>query len=89
MDELKVVGTAEALEYIEQIAREMALLFRITMDEAVGRINRSWASQEFSSAGQVGALLHEEPDAWAKTVYYGRDSYWWLGEEGLEPKPYP
>jgi hypothetical protein len=89
MSELNVRGTEEALEYIEQIAREMILLFPITMDEAVGRINRAWAGQEFSSEAKVGVLLHEEPDAWAKTIYYVRDSRWWLGEDGLEPLPYP
>ena len=67
----------------------MVLLFSITMDEAIGRINRFWEHQEFMSDIKVGVRLHEEPDSWAKTIYYGRDSHWWLGEDGLEPEPYP
>lgn len=89
MTGLNVAGTEEALEYIEQIARQIVLLFPVTMDEAVGRINRFWKGQEFTSEAKVDVLLHEEPDAWAKTIYYGRDSHWWLSEEGLEPEPYP
>lgn len=89
MTELDVLGSEEALEYFEQIAREMVILFPITMDEAIGRINRFWQGRDITTEVEVDMLLHEEPDSWAKTVYYGRNSKWWLGEEGLEPLPYP
>lgn len=89
MIEFEFTGTEEALEYIEDIAREMVLLFPITMDEAVGRINRFWHGQTFVSDLAVGTLMHEEPDVWAKRIYYGPNVDWWLGEDGLEPLPYP
>ena len=56
----------------------MLLLFPITMDEAVGRMNKFWQGRDFTRPVEVNMLLHEEPDAWAKTVYYGRNSEWWL-----------
>jgi hypothetical protein len=34
-------------------------------------------------------LLHEEQDVWANHIYYGRESCWWLGVEGLDPQEYP
>ena len=89
MTDIDIRATEEALEYFEQIAREMVLLFPITMDEAVGRINRFWQGRDITSEVEVDMLLHEEPDSWARTVYYGRNSSWWLGEEGLKPLPYP
>jgi hypothetical protein len=89
MTDLDIHATEEALEYFEQIAREMVLLFPITMDEAIGRINRFWQGRDMTTEVAVNMLLHEEPDSWAKNVYYGRASNWWLGEEGLKPLPFP
>lgn len=89
MSGIEIEATDEARAYIEQIAGEMVALFNVTLSEAVGRINRFWLGKEFTSAVQVDVLLHEEPTTWAKTVYYGRDSQWWLGEDDLQPRPYP
>jgi hypothetical protein len=72
MSALNIVATEEALAYIERIANEIALLFPIDMIEAVGRINRFWAGQEFLSETQVGVLLHEEPDAGRKRLLRAR-----------------
>lgn len=74
MMNIDISGTEEALEYFEEIACQMVLLFPITMDEAVGRINRFWKNRDITSEVEVNMLLHEEPDSWAKTVYYGRNS---------------
>jgi len=89
MTELRVSGTVEALGYLEEIAREMILLFPITLDEARGRINRRFKDLQFLTELAVNVLLHEEQDTWAKHIYYGRESFWWLGEDGLEPQPWP
>jgi hypothetical protein len=89
MTDLNVRATEEARGYLEEIAREMVLLFPITLDEALGRINREFADRRFLTEVEVNVLLHEEQDTWAKHVYYGRESCWWLGEEGLCPQPYP
>ena len=86
---LEVEGTGEALDYLEEIAAEMVLLFPITMDEAVSRINRELRDQRFTTPAQVNVLLHEEQDQWAKHIYFGRASCWWLDEAGTEPLPYP
>jgi hypothetical protein len=89
MTDINVTGSPDALDYFEEVVREMLLLFPITRSEAVGRLNRFWSGQDFSEELDVNLLRHEEPDYWAKTVYYGRDVPWWKGEDGLEPEPYP
>jgi hypothetical protein len=89
MTEINVAGSQEALDYFEDIVREMLFLFPITRAEAVGRLNRFWAGQNFSDELSVNLLMHEEPDYWAKTIYYGPNTPWWKGEEGLKPRPYP
>jgi len=79
----------EAKLYLERIAGTLRDLFGVDRDEAIGRINRFWQASDFTQPGAVNALLHEMPDFWAKTIWYGRDAKWWLGEEGLEPEAYP
>jgi len=74
---------------MEKIAAEMVRLFSISSSEAFGRLNRFWQGQEFTSAGKVTALLHEVPADWAKTIYYGRESFWWLPDQDLQPEPFP
>lgn len=88
MRNIAVRGTEEALQYLEEVAREMVILFPIRMDEAVGRINREFLNRTFLTPIEVDVLLHEEQDVWAKHIYYGRDSCWWLCEDGLRPQPY-
>jgi hypothetical protein len=89
MTEILIPATEEAQQYMEEIVREMVGLFSISSAEAVGRLNQFWRGKEFTSAVQVGVLLHEEPAHWAKTIYYGHDSHWWLGEDELQPLPFP
>ncbi|HET9657329.1 MAG TPA: hypothetical protein VFP72_18395, partial [Kineosporiaceae bacterium] len=83
-----VPATPEALEYLEEIAQEMTRLFRITIREARGRINTQFSNQQFLTPLEVNVLTHEEQDVWAGHIYYGRDSFWWLGESDLQPQPY-
>ena len=89
MTDIRVTGSQEALDYFERIIREMLLLFRITRIEAVGRLNRFWDGHDFSAELAVNLLGHVDAGYWAKTIYYGADTRWWKGEEGLEPQPYP
>jgi hypothetical protein len=89
MTDIEITGSQVALDYFEEILREMLFLFPITRAEAVGRLNRFWARQDFTSELDVNLLRHEVPTYWAKTIYYGRYKPWWKGEEGLEPDPYP
>jgi hypothetical protein len=89
MNEIEIIGTDDALEYFEEVVCELLLLFPITKDEAVGRVNRFWRCQDFSKKLKVDLLKHEDPTFWAKTIYYGRDVQWWKDENDLEPDPYP
>jgi hypothetical protein len=81
--------TDDAREYFERIITQMLFLFPITRDEAVGRANRFWRGKSFVDELSVNMLTHELPEYWAKSFYYGADVKWWLGEDGLEPEPYP
>jgi hypothetical protein len=89
MRSFAIPATEEATKYLDLIVTTMMQLFNVSDAEAVGRINRFWSGYPLHSEGSVNALLHEMPDFWAKTIYYGRHVKWWLGEEGLSPEPYP
>jgi len=81
---------AEAHAYCESVVREMIRLFGIPEAEALGRVNRHFGSVRFvGRESDENQLYREDPIWWAKTIYYQGDSYWWHGEEGLKPKPYP
>lgn len=84
--ELQLRMSDKARDYIEEIIHEMLIRFPITRDEAVGRVNRQWGGLDY--IGDSDLIFHETPDDWARTIYYGKDSRWWLGEEGLSPVPY-
>lgn len=67
----------------------MTVLFAISLGEARGRINREFANCSLVTPLETAVLQHEEQDTWAKHIYYGRESFWWLGAAGLAPRPYP
>jgi len=71
------------LGYCKLIAAEMVKEFAIPYEEAVGRINASWAEMEFSnvSPDDLNLIYHELPSHWAKRIYYGEDSFWWIRSE--------
>ena len=89
MTDIRVAGSQEALDYFEEIVREMLFLFPVTRSGAVGRLNRFWAGQDFTGELAVSLLKHELPTYWAKTIYYGRNKPWWKGEDGLDADPFP
>lgn len=75
-------------EYLKSIRNEMIKMFSIPDDEAYGRINRFWNNEVFH--GNQLMLYHEDEIYWANTIYYGKNSFWWLREgEYIEPIPYP
>lgn len=88
MTVLTVRATPQARAYLEEIAAEMATIFSISLDEARGRINHEFGQTQFLTPIEVNVLLHEEQDVWARHIYYGRGSFWWLGEAGLEPQAF-
>lgn len=90
--DLQIKANKEAAEYLYEIAKEMTSLFQISQEEAIGRINKHFGSREFITSTEVNALVHEEQDIWAKHIYYGKDSFWWVhkGElSDLKPVEYP
>jgi len=70
-----------------EIAAKMMELFGIPEPESIGRINRHWDGQ--SITGPCDMIDHEDAEYWAKTIYFGKKSFWWKGEQGLRPLPYP
>ena len=87
MNNFEFVTDEESEEFCIEIAKKMIELFGISMDEAMGRINRCWEGLEI-----VGddLIYHEDEEYWAKNIYYGKNSFWWLkeGSEDLKPLPY-
>ena len=67
--------------YCRSIAHELVRLFGISESEALRRISRFWAHLS-ELVGEYDLIYHETPDDWARWIYYGAGSYWWLvGEE--------
>jgi len=64
-------ATAQTREYLGRIASAMASMFAIPRDEAVARIGRFWDGLAFRSEPEIVALLHEDPDYWARVIFYG------------------
>lgn len=64
----------------------MVRLFSISLEEAIGRINREWQGKPIVGDDIV---YHEAEDYWAQNIYFGKSSEWWLSPPGLKPKPYP
>jgi hypothetical protein len=87
MNEFNVPATDEAIAYLRRIAAEMVALFGIPASEAIGRIGYFWRSESFVDERSLVSLLHQEPQHWAKTIYYGR-KLWWLDDPPPEPAPY-
>ena len=85
---------AESDAFCQEIVARIVRLFGISVEEAIGRINRLWRGIPFLGED---IIYHETPDYWAHVMYYGKASSWWItGEErqrrGLDtliPQPYP
>jgi hypothetical protein len=93
--EFPCAGDNDALTFCREIVDEMVRLFEISNDEAVARVNRQWSEPE---EGQVAPqtwivgldiIYHEEPDRWAKFIYYGGEGRWWDPASGVQPLPPP
>ncbi|MFG1605157.1 hypothetical protein [Actinoplanes sp. NPDC049265] len=83
---LKPRMSDRARRFVGQVVYQMAARFPITQDEAVGRVNQTWGHIDY--IGDTDLIFHQSPDEWARDIYYGPDSRWWQGEDGLEPVPY-
>lgn len=80
----------ESYQYFMEICEKMMELFEIDYEEAIGRINQHFKHVD-KFVGDEVLIYHETDNYWAKTIYYGNDSFWWLkeGKEELKPVPYP
>lgn len=86
-----IPATSEAIQVFHEVKTEMMLLFGIEEEEAVGRINRHWQGRQFLSEMELLVLCHDHHDEyWAKTIWYGPQSFWWVKDEStLSPLPWP
>lgn len=73
-------------EFCLEIIKLMTEFFGITEEEALKRVNAHWKHIEFK--GETNIIYHEDEEFWAKDIYYGHESYWWVkeGKEQLQPK---
>jgi hypothetical protein len=76
----------ESQKFCNAIAEKMSSLFGISIDEAVGRVNREW---EGNSIIGDDIIYHETEEYWANNIFYGKDSDWWLSRKNLKPRSYP
>lgn len=68
-------------KFFRMTACVMAIMFKLPIMEAVGRVNSYWGSRDFSN-DQKDLLFHEHADSWACRIYYVRGVRWW--EDGAE-----
>jgi hypothetical protein len=86
MEEFKFPLDKESYRYCLEIVDEMIRQFGISKEEAIGRINHEWSGAEF--IGDDHVYYHEDPDEWAKDIFYGKDSFWWKNPPNLKPKTF-
>lgn len=77
----------EAQTLCEAIVSEMVRLFGISEEEATARVNRQWGHLELTDPQDI--VFHEDEEFWAKDIYFGHDSAWWIDESAARPVPFP
>lgn len=87
MSQFSFVTDDDSEAYCTLIVQQMTQLFDIAYEEAVGRINCSFAGQ--SLVGPLDWVYHEVPKDHARFIYYKPGTYWWLEGVDLTPRPYP
>jgi hypothetical protein len=92
-DEFPCAGDIEAVQFCRAVAHQLSTEFGITPGEAVARIIRHWCEADDDGRTPriwiVGAdiVYHEDPDFWARHIYYG--THWWPPGETPTPLPPP
>lgn len=87
MSRFSFTTDSESAAYCEGILERMVKLFKIDDTEAIGRMNKYWDNQIIT--GEDDPIYHEDEEYWAKTIYYGKESLWWMNPPDLKPLPYP
>ncbi|MDO3411900.1 hypothetical protein QWJ34_19210 [Saccharibacillus sp. CPCC 101409] len=73
-------------EYCEWIAEEMQNIFKISKEEAVGRINAFWSRNVLTDDDDI--VYHETAEFWAYQIY-SKDRFWWnMNKEDITPRDY-
>lgn len=91
--EFPCAADATALSFCREIADQMRARFGITAAEAVARINQRWSEPGGSGRTPrvwivgLDVAYHETAEFWARDIYYGPDSRWWI--PGASPTPLP
>jgi len=75
----------KSFSYCLDIVQRMIVLFNISENEALLRINRRWIG--LALKGEDDLIYHEDEDYWANTIYFGKDSDWWKNPPNLNPLP--
>lgn len=77
----------EAESFWEEVAEKMVILFNISKDEAIGRINEQWKNTIIGGSDHI--TYHENTEYWAQFIYYENGTYWWLDDwmKANTPKP--
>jgi hypothetical protein len=89
MNRFTIKLDSEGEEFFNEVVDKLIELFEITEEEAIGRINRYWGKTDFTGKEYL-IISHDGEEEWAKTLYYGKESHWWLRKgEKIEPIPYP
>lgn len=80
----------EGRAFCDGIVRNMVELFGISIDEAVGRVNRQWKGHHLNSHDDYpGFRYREDAEFWAHRIYYKSSVTNWSRGEQLPTKPYP
>lgn len=79
----------KAKDFCTAIVLFMQNKFNVSLNEAVGRMNRLWSTTDEIVGDDI--VYHETVEYWAYNIYYGKDSRWWARENDptLRPLPYP
>ncbi len=86
MSKYKFETDDEGERFCYQITMHMMSLFGISKEEATTRINQEWERKSLVGTSIVYHVVAEE---WAKNIYWGRDSYWWIEGEKREKLKLP
>ena len=65
----------KVIRFCYQIYIEMMSQFGISKEEAIDRINQKWKN---NSLVGISLVYHVMPEEWAKEIYWGHDSFWWI-----------
>jgi hypothetical protein len=71
MSKFTFIIDEEAQAFCYKIAENMTSFFHISMDDAITRINQHWKGQTIVGNDIV---YHEDPEFWAKAIYWDADS---------------